>query len=148
MKKRIIILFLAFFLILLGTCFYKYVFPTYASSYSLRGDYVPSLGKVLNKRVWVSTYQKSNKNKIYSKKYIYKKQKNVIEDLKIYSNYLIKMEQFEVLHAYDLNDSMNTSITLGKKSHVEEDKIILIDISYTLDTITVSLSKKKGNFLE
>lgn len=134
--------------ILIGAFSYKYIYPTYTSSYSLKGDYVPSLRKVLDRNVWVSSYEKSNKNKIYSKKYVYKKQKNVIEDLKVYSNYLIKMEQFEVLSAYDLSNPIDTSIILGKKSHVEEDKIILVDISYTSDTITVSLSKKKGSFLE
>lgn len=148
MKKRMFIIIFVFLFILIGAFSYKYIYPTYTSSYSLKGDYVPSLRKVLDRNVWVSSYEKSNKNKIYSKKYVYKKQKNVIEDLKVYSNYLIKMEQFEVLSAYDLSNPIDTSIILGKKSHVEEDKIILVDISYTSDTITVSLSKKKGSFLE
>ncbi len=72
----------------------------------------------------------------------------MIENLTTYSNYLIKMEQFEVLRDYDLKDKENTSIYLGKKSHVDSTKIILVEISYTEDTIVIILSKKKGSFLQ
>ena len=126
----------------------KYVLPTYVDDYTLKGDYVPSLSKVLKETKWVSAYQKKNKNGIYLKKYVYKKQENVIENLTTYSNYLIKMEQFEVLRDYDLKDKENTSIYLGKKSHVDSTKIILVEISYTEDTIVIILSKKKGSFLQ
>lgn len=127
---------------------YKYVLPTYVDVYTLKGDYVPTLSKVLKETKWVSNYKKNIKNGIYSKKYVYKKQKNVIQDLTIYSNYLIQMEQFEVLQDYDLKDKKNTTIYLGKQSHVDANKIILVEIFYTEDMITIVLSKKKGSFLE
>lgn len=148
MKKYVIGFFVFLFLFILGIFSYKYIIPTYTKSYSLKGDYVPSFGNVLKKTVWVSDYQKSTKNSIYLKKYVYKNQKNVLEDLKMYSNYLIQMEQFEVLQTYDLDNPLNTSIYLGKKSHVDSEKIILVEISYTTDSITVSVYKKKGSFLE
>lgn len=139
---------IVFLLFLISIFIYKYILPTYSTTYSLKGDYVPSISTVLKTTKWVSKYEKNTKNKVYFKRYTYKKQKNVIEDLKVYSNYLIKMEQFEVLNAYDLNDAMNTSITLGKKSHVDSEKIIVVEISYTKDTITISLVKKKGSLFK
>lgn len=148
MKKMWIVLPILFLLVFIGFLVCKYVLPTYVDDYTLKGDYVPSLSKVLKETKWVSAYQKKNKNGIYLKKYVYKKQENVIENLTTYSNYLIKMEQFEVLRDYDLKDKENTSIYLGKKSHVDSTKIILVEISYTEDTIVIILSKKKGSFLQ
>ncbi len=139
---------IVFLLFLIGIFIYKYIFPTYSTTYSLKGDYVPSIGSVLKTTKWVSKYEKNTKNNIYLKKYTYQKQNNVVEDLKKYSNYLIKMEQFEVLKDFDLDDPFNTTILLGKKSHIDFEKIIVVEISYTKDTITISLVKKKGSFLK
>lgn len=148
MKKTGVIVLTLVCLLCLGGFIYKYVAPTYTDTYSLKGDYVPSLKKVLKETKWVSIYEKGSKNGIYSKKYVYKKQENVIHSLTIYTNYLIQMEQFEVLQEYDLKDSQNTTIYLGKKSHVDSKKIILVEISYTTETITIILTKKKGSFIE
>lgn len=120
----------------------------YVDTYSLEGDYVPSLRKVLKETKKVSLYKANKKNGIYTKKYVYEKQKNVLKDLTTYTNYLIQMEQFEVLQDYDLKDENMKEIYLGKQSHVDSTKIILVEITYTEDTITILLTKKKGSFLK
>ncbi len=137
-----------FLLGFIGLMVCKYILPTYVDDYALKGDYVPTLSKVLKETKWVSSYQKNTKNGIYSKKYVYKNQKNVVQDLTTYTNYLIQMEQFEVLQDYDLKDEQNKIIYLGKSSHVDSEKIILVEISYTENTIMIILSKKKGSFLK
>lgn len=148
MKKICIVVPILVCILCIGSLFYKNIAPTYVDTYSLEGDYVPSLRKVLKETKKVSLYKKNKTDTIYSKKYVYKKQKNVIKDLTTYSNYLIQMEQFEVLQDYDLKDEKNTTIYLGKQSHVDATKIILVEIAYTEDTITIILSKKKGSFLK
>jgi hypothetical protein len=148
MKKIIIILVTLIFILIIAFFSYKYIIPTLSFEYSLKGDYVPSISKVLDERKVVYKYEKSTKNGVYFKKYTYLKQNDVINDIKVYVNYLIKMEQFEVLKAYDLNDPDNKSIYLGKVSHTNSEYIILIDIEYTTDSYEISLSKKKGTLLK
>jgi len=138
----ILSLFLIFFIA------YRYIAPTFTDSYSLKGDYVPSIRTVLNETKYVSYYTISTKNGVYYKEYEYKGQESVIDDLKKYTNYLIQMEQFEVLKNYDLEDIHNSSIYLGKKSHIDNDSIILVNIDYTASSYKVRVSKKRGTLLK
>jgi hypothetical protein len=147
-KKPIIITASVLACLLLFLIVYKYIAPSFVDSYSLKGDYIPSIQSVLNEKRWVSSYTISTKNHVYLKKYEYKGQENVIEDLKTYTNYLIQMEQFEVLKPYDLEDITNTSIYLGKKSHVDQESILLVTIDYTAGSYTIRVSKKKGTLLQ
>ncbi len=127
---------------------YRYIAPTFTDSYSLKGDYVPSIKTVLNETKYVSSYTISIKNNVYYKEYEYKAQETVIEDLKRYTNYLIQMEQFEVLKYYDLENVSNSSIYLGKKSHIDSNAIILVNIDYTASSYKVRVSKKRGTLLK
>lgn len=138
----ILSLFLIFFVV------YCYIAPTFTDTYSLKGDYIPSIRTVLNETKYVSYYTIRTKNDVYYKEYEYKGQETVIEDLKKYTNYLIQMEQFEVLKNYDLEDINNSSIYLGKKSHVDRDSIILVNIDYTASSYKVRVSKKRGTLLK
>jgi len=137
-------------IVIIVACFaiYKFIVPTYADTYTLKGDYIPSIKTVLKETRIVSKYETSNKNNVIFKKYEYGYQENVIEDLKTYTNYLIQMEQFEPLKDYDLSSLDNSSIYLGKKSHIDEEYIILVNIDYTSSSYTISISKKKGTILE
>lgn len=127
--------------------FCKYIVPTFLDVYSLRGDYVPSIRMVLDETKLVYHNEISTKNNVLFKSYEYKNQETVEEDLKTYTNYLIQMEQFQVLRSYDLMDPANTSIYLGKKSHVKEEEIILVTIDYTSSSYKISVSKKRGTLL-
>lgn len=127
---------------------YKFILPTFTDTYSLKGDYIPSIKIVLDETKWVSNYDISTKNNVIFKQYEYGYQENVIEDLKTYTNYLIQMEQFQTLKPYDLSDLANTSIYLGKKSHINEEYIILVNIEYTSSSYKIAVSKKKGTILE
>lgn len=147
MKKYIIITTVLIIIIILSISIYKFILPTYADVYSLNGDYIPSIRIVLKDTRVVKKYSLSKKNNVIFKKYEYGYQENVIEDLKTYTNYLIQMEQFEALKTYDLSDINNSSIYLGKKSHIDEDFIILVNIEYTSSNYTISVSKKKGTII-
>lgn len=147
MKKYIIITTVLIIIIILSISIYKFILPTYADVYSLNGDYIPSIRTVLKDTRVVKKYSLSKKNNVIFKKYEYGYQENVIEDLKTYTNYLIQMEQFEALKTYDLSDINNSSIYLGKKSHIDEDFIILVNIEYTSSNYTISVSKKKGTII-
>ena len=147
MKKYIIITTVLIIIIILSISIYKFILPTYADVYSLNGDYIPSIRTVLKDTRVVKKYSLSKENNVIFKKYEYGYQENVIEDLKTYTNYLIQMEQFEALKTYDLSDINNSSIYLGKKSHIDEDFIILVNIEYTSSNYTISVSKKKGTII-
>ncbi len=148
MKKTIIIISSVILFLLIGYLSYKYLIPTLTDTYTLKGDYIPSVKTVLKETKWVSSYKLSTKNNVYFKEYEYTHQENVLEDLKTYTNYLIQMEQFEVLKSYDLENINNSSIYLGKKSHIDEDAILLINIDYTSSSYKIRVSKKKGTLLQ
>ena len=127
---------------------YKFIFPTFIDVYSLKGDYIPSVKTVLHQTKWVTNYDISTKNEVLFKEYEYGYQENVIEDVKTYTHYLIQMAQFQVLKPYDLSDISNTSIYLGKKSHIDEQYILLVNIEYTSSSYKIAVSKKRGTILE
>lgn len=150
MKKKIIVkvfivMIILSMILLTG---YKFIFPTFIDVYSLKGDYIPSVKTVLHQTKWVTNYDISTKNEVLFKEYEYGYQENVIEDVKTYTNYLIQMEQFQVLKPYDLSDISNTSIYLGKKSHIDEQYILLVNIEYTSSSYKIAVSKKRGTILE
>lgn len=148
MKKFVIALTIFIIISMLGITAYKFILPTYTDVYSLNGDYIPSIKTVLNETKWVTNYDISTQNNVMFKQYDYGYQENVIEDLKTYTNYLIQMEQFKALKPYDLKDLSNSSIYLGKKSHINEEYIILVNIEYTASNYKISVSKKRGTILE
>lgn len=150
MKKKIIVKVLIVIIILSMILLtgYKFIFPTFIDVYSLKGDYIPSVKTVLHQTKWVTNYDISTKNEVFFKEYEYGYQENVIEDVKTYTNYLIQMEQFQVLKPYDLSDISNTSIYLGKKSHIDEQYILLVNIEYTSSSYKIAVSKKRGTILE
>lgn len=127
---------------------YKFIYPTYMDTYSVKGDYVPSIKTVLNQTKFVSNYNVKTSKERITKTFTYKNQDNVIDDIKKYTNYLIQMEQFEVLKSYDLDDFNNKDIYLGKLSHINQDYIILMDIEYTSSSYKVTIEKKKGTLLK
>lgn len=133
--------------VMIGLFVSKHILPTFFDVYSLKGDYVPSIKTVLHETKWVSNYTVSTKNHVLSKKIEYMNQEDVIESLKIYTNYLIQMEEFQVLKPFDLKDYSNSSIYLGKVSHINEKDILLVNIEYTSDRYTITVSKKKGTIL-
>lgn len=148
MKKFIITLIVIIIISMIGLTAYKFIIPTYTDVYSLNGDYIPSIRTVLDETRWVKQFDISTKNDVIFKKYDYGYQESVIEDLKTYTNYLIQMEQFNALKPYDLKDISNSSIYLGKKSHINEEYIILVNIEYTASNYKIAVSKKRGTILE
>lgn len=150
MKNKNILIGITFAIsvIFVGLIIAKFIYPTYASEYALKGDFVPSIRTVLNENKWVSSYKVSTKNKVLTRTYTYKNQENVISDLKTYTNYLIQQEQFKVLRSYDLNDYSNTSIYLAKESHINTEYVIIVNIEYTSSSYKIIVSKKKGTLIE
>jgi hypothetical protein len=148
MKQKCKVMSIVLIIIIVALLIYKFIYPTYMDVYSLKGDYIPSIKTVLDKTKFVSNYTVSTKNNVLYKTFEYKHQDNVIEDIKKYTNYLIQMEQFEVLKSYDLNDYNNTSVYLGKTSHVNSEYILLVDIEYTASSYKIHVSKKKGTLLK
>lgn len=148
MQKKLKILSILLIIIIIFLLIYKFIYPTYMDVYSMKGDYIPSIKTVLNKTKFVSNYEVTSKDGKLTKTFLYKNQENVIEDLKKYTNYLIQMEQFEVLKSYNLEDFNNKDIYLGKVSHINKDNIILIDIEYTSSSYKITIEKKKGTLLQ
>ena len=148
MQKKLKILSILLIIIIIFLLIYKFIYPTYMDVYSMKGDYIPSIKTVLNKTKFVSNYEVTSKDGKLTKKFLYKNKENVIEDLKKYTNYLIQMEQFEVLKSYNLEDFNNKDIYLGKVSHINKDNIILIDIEYTSSSYKITIEKKKGTLLQ
>lgn len=148
MQKKLKILSILLIIIIIFLLIYKFIYPTYMDVYSMKEDYIPSIKTVLNKTKFVSNYEVTSKDGKLTKTFLYKNQENVIEDLKKYTNYLIQMEQFEVLKSYNLEDFNNKDIYLGKVSHINKDNIILIDIEYTSSSYKITIEKKKGTLLQ
>ena len=148
MRKKLKITAIITSILIILLLIYKFIYPTFMDTYSVKGDYVPSIKTVLNQTKFVSNYNvKTSKERII-KTFTYKNQDNVIEDIKKYTNYLIQMEQFEVLKSYDLDDFNNKDIYLGKLSHINQDYIILMDIEYTSSSYKITIEKKKGTLLK
>lgn len=148
MKTKTKVIGVVTFILIISLLIYKFVYPSYMDVYSMKGDYVPTIKTVLNKTRFVKNYSVSDKNGTLIKTFEYSNQENVIEDIKKYTNYLIQMEQFQVLKSYDLEDFNNKDIYLGKLSHTNPDNIILVNIEYTASNYKIVIEKKKGTILQ
>lgn len=130
-----------------GIVFGAFYYINNTKEYKASGDYIPSIKEVLGNRTVIS-YKSTRKNGVYTQTYYYKNIDDVKGDLIEYTNYLRKVEYFKVLKSFDLNDSNNTSIYLGKTSHVDSEYIVLLDIEYTDNSYNIVITKKKGEIVE
>ncbi len=109
--------------------------------YKIDNEKVTAITNVVGKRE-VNGFSSSIKNGITSKEYRYKNVQNTRSDINLYIKELVKNEFINTTNI-DLSDTSD-KIKLAKKS-IENNKIILVTISYNEHNYTIKIEKGKGS---